>query len=116
MRELFIEFLKVLIQILVLVIGTYVVKIMQTYQVKLEQKINKDNLENLKEIAKQVVYAIEQQYPQLKGYEKYVKAVEYIQKMIGDEYLTEEELRIIIEAAVKEMNIIFKPPSPKPAE
>ena len=60
-----------------------------------------------KSIVKTCVRAVEQLYTELHGEEKYEKCVEACTEMLADRGLsiTEIELKMLIEAAVKEFNI-----------
>ena len=59
-----------------------------------------------KEVAKTVVTAVEQMYAELTGTERYEKAMESMSEMLEQKGIacTELEIKMLIEAAVKEMN------------
>ena len=59
-----------------------------------------------KDVAKTCVKAIEQIYRDLHGEEKLNKCIEYVSAMLGEKgiVISEIEIRMLIEAAVREMN------------
>lgn len=67
------------------------------------------NTKTKQEIAKTVVKAIEQIYTDLHGEEKLMKALESASQMLAQEniYVTDLELRMLIESAVAEFNDAF---------
>lgn len=63
-----------------------------------------------KKFAEQAVNAVEQAYDNLKGDEKYFKAMEYLTERLNQEgiYWTELELDILIESCVAELNKVWE--------
>ena len=63
-----------------------------------------------KEVAMTVVEAMEQMYSDLTGTERYEKAMESMSEMLAQKGIavTELEIKMLIEAAVKEMNTNIK--------
>lgn len=104
-RSLLVQGLTILVQVIVVVAGTYGIKYLRKVQASIEAKIGKDNYENAKSFAKTMVYSIEQQYPDLAGNERFTKVIEAVNKKFGSK-LTDEEITNLIEAGVKEMNIV----------
>lgn len=105
LRSLVLQGLTILVQILVLVAGTFAIKYLRKVQISIEAKIGKENYEHAIDFVKTTVYAIEQQYPGLTGNERFTQVAEVINKKFGN-ILTYDEIVNLIEAAVKEMNII----------
>ena len=60
-------------------------------------------------VAKTVVTAVEQLYSDLDGSHKYAMAVEYLEKMLNEKgiIITELEIRLLIESAVKQFTHTF---------
>lgn len=71
--------------------------------VLLQNLISKIRNEHLQTLAYMGVYAIEQKYPELKGQDKYKKVVEYLASKM--KYITEDQINVAIESAVKQFNI-----------
>ncbi len=67
----------------------------------------KINTDEKKQIVKTCVSAVEQIFTDLHGYEKYDKSVEYISEWLFERgiTITETELKMLIESAVREMKI-----------
>lgn len=67
-----------------------------------------------KDVARTVVQAVEQIYKDLHGEEKLGKALEAAAGMLADNgiYVSDLELRMLIEAAVGEFNAVFAKPLP----
>ena len=87
---------------------TIVVAIMGFIGICIKNVIKKISDDKTKEqVCKTVVKAVEQMYSDLTGDERYEKAVEGISEMLAEKGIsaTELEVKMLIESAVKEMNI-----------
>lgn len=100
MRELIIQILFYAIQLVVLVVLGYVIQFLQT-------KLGNEKFKKAYNLVKNVVLAIEQTLGSGNGADKKAEAVAIIKKMIGNK-LSDDEINILIEAAVKEMNMVLK--------
>lgn len=100
MRELIIQILFYAIQLVVLVVLGYVIQFLQT-------KLGNEKFKKAYNLVKNVVLAIEQTSGSGNGADKKAEAVAYIKKLVGNT-LTDDEINILIEAAVKEMNMVLK--------
>ena len=108
MREMVMELLLVVIQLLVATIGGFVVA-------WLKEKLGEINYRKAYNVAKKSVQAAEQEFGYLSGEERRRKAITKIRQKLGDK-LSEDEISTLIESAVFEMNLILKPPSVTPIE
>lgn len=106
-RDLLIQGLSVIIQIAAIVLLPIIVKAIQTYMRHLEVQMGKTNYEKYAAVIKDIVYAVEQLYPELLGEDKYKYAVYAINEKLGN-ILTEKEMNTLIEAAVAQINLISK--------
>jgi LL-H family phage holin len=70
-------------------------------------KIGIENTKKYYNIAQNVVMAVEQQIGNGKGPDKKAEAIAYIKRLLGNT-LSDNEINILIEAAVKEMDIVLK--------
>lgn len=70
-------------------------------------KIGTENTKKYYNLAKTVVTATEQQLGPGKGPDKKAEAIAIIKKLTKNK-LTDDEINILIEAAVKEMNMVLK--------
>ena len=89
-------------------VSTVVVAIMGFVGICIKNIIKKISDERTKEqVCKTVVKAVEQMYSDLTGDERYEKAVESVSEMLEEKGIgaTELEIKMLIESAVKEMNI-----------
>ena len=89
-------------------VSTVVVAIMGFIGICIKNIIKKLSDDKTKEkVRKNVVKAVEQMYADLTGEERYEKAVESISEMLEEKGIaaTELEVKMLIESAVKEMNI-----------
>ena len=89
-------------------VSTVVVAIMGFIGICIKNVIKKISDDRTKEqVCKTVVKAVEQMYSDLTGDERYEKAVESVSEMLEEKGIgaTELEVKMLIEAAVKEMNI-----------
>lgn len=70
-----------------------------------------------KDVVKTCVNAVEQLYKDLHGEEKLNKCIEYVTKMLDEKgiTITELEIRMFIEAAVREFKYAFDTESAQPA-
>lgn len=85
-------------------VASYIgVELKKIYTKYVNDKIKQD-------AAKTVVKAVEQLYTDLHGEEKYQKALESFSSMLADKniYISELEMRMLIEAAVIELKYSFK--------
>lgn len=90
------------------IISTAVMAIFGFVGICLKNVIKKFSDERTKEqVCKTVVKAVEQMYSDLTGDERYEKAVESVSEMLEEKGIgaTELEVKMLIESAVKEMNI-----------
>lgn len=90
------------------IISTAVMAIFGFVGICLKNVIKKFSDERTKEqVCKTVVKAVEQMYSDLTGDERYEKAVESVSEMLAEKGIgaTELEVKMLIESAVKEMNI-----------
>lgn len=90
------------------IISTIVVAIMGFIGICIKNVIKKISDDKTKEqVCKTVVKAVEQMYSDLTGDERYEKAVESVSEMLAEKGIgaTELEVKMLIESAVKEMNI-----------
>ena len=89
-------------------VSTVVVAIMGFIGICIKNMIKKLSDDKTKEqVCKTVVKAVDQMYSDLTGDERYEKAVESISEMLEEKGIavTELEVKMLIESAVKEMNI-----------
>ena len=89
-------------------VSTVVVAIMGFIGICIKNIIKKLSDDKIKEqVCKTVVKAVEQMYADLTGEERYEKAVESVSEMLEEKGIavTELEVKMLIESAVKEMNI-----------
>ena len=89
-------------------ISTVIVAIMGFVGICIKNIIKKISDDRTNEqVCKTVVKAVEQMYSDLTGDERYEKAVESVSEMLAEKGIgvTELEVKMLIEAAVKEMNI-----------
>ena len=89
-------------------VSTVVVAIMGFIGICIKNVIKKISDDRTKEqVCKTVVKAVEQMYSDLTGDERYEKAVESVSEMLEEKGIgaTELEVKMLIESAVKEMNI-----------
>lgn len=112
-RELLIQGLSIIIQIAAIVLLPTIIKAIQTYMSHLEVQMGKTNYEKYAAVIKDIVYAVEQLYPELLGEDKYKCAVYTINEKLGG-ILTDKEMNTLIEAAVAEINLISKGTIKKP--
>lgn len=90
------------------IISTAVMAIFGFVGICIKNVIKKYSDERTKEqVCKTVVKAVEQMYSDLTGDERYEKAVESVSEMLAEKGIgaTELEVKMLIESAVKEMNI-----------
>ena len=90
------------------IISTAVMAIFGFVGICIKNVIKKYSDERTKEqVCKTVVKAVEQMYADLIGDERYEKAVESVSEMLEEKGIgaTELEVKMLIESAVKEMNI-----------
>lgn len=73
-----------------------------------EAKTGEERLKLYRSIAKTAALTVEQQFPDLKGENKYIIAAEMLNKKLGNK-LSDDEIKQLIEAAVAEINLIKKP-------
>lgn len=89
-------------------VSTIVMAIMGFVGICIKNIIKKFSDERTKEqVCKTAVKAVEQMYADLTGDERYEKAVESVTEMLEEKGIsaTELEVKMLIESAVKEMNI-----------
>lgn len=91
------------------VIATAIVNIIKNkyeeyINAKLEEKIDRTK----EEVVRKCVDAVEQMYKDMTGEEKFQKVVEYVDAMLAEKgiTITEVEIKIIIESAVRAMNVL----------
>lgn len=101
MREMIMELLLVIIQVIVVAVGGYFLS-------WIKEKIGETNYNKTYTVVKKIVQAVEQEFGALLGEERKCKAITMIRQRLGDK-LSEEEITTLIEAAVFEMNLILKP-------
>ena len=90
------------------IISTAVMAIFGFVGICIKNVIKKYSDERTKEqVCKTAVKAVEQMYADLTGDERYEKAVESVSEMLEEKGIgaTELEVKMLIESAVKEMNI-----------
>jgi hypothetical protein len=107
-RSLCIQGLTILVQIVVVVVGGYAIGFLHKALAHAEAKTGKEKLEFYRSTAKTIALAVEQQFPDLKGENKYIIAAEMLNKKLGSK-LSDDEIKQLIEAAVAEINLIKKP-------
>lgn len=100
MKELVMQIAIYTIQLFVLVVLSYIISY-------LKQKLSDEKLKQAYNMVKNVVLAVEQATGPGKGADKKAEAIAYIKKLVGNT-LTDDEINILIEAAVKEMNMVLK--------
>lgn len=100
MDELIFEVVKVVIMVVALIIARYLVP-------WLKQKIGAEKVAEVSMWAKQSVLMAEQVYKDWKGQDKKTFVTEYLKKILTAKNisLTDEQLNILIEAAVKQMKM-----------
>jgi LL-H family phage holin len=101
MKELVMEMLLILIQIIVVGIGGMAIN-------WLKEKIGETNYDKSFKVVRAIVEAVEQQFGSLLGEERKRKAITMVRQRLGNR-LTDEDIETLIEAAVFEMNLILKP-------
>jgi LL-H family phage holin len=99
MKDLVTTFLTAGVQIVVMAALGYAINFINT-------KIGAENTKKYYNIAKNVVMAVEQQIGNGKGPDKKAEAITIIKQLTKNK-LTDDEINILIEAAVKEMNIVL---------
>lgn len=100
LRELIMELLLIIIQLIVVAIGGYFVS-------WLKEKIGEANYNKTYTVVKKIVQAVEQEFGALLGEERKRKAITLIRQRLGDQ-LSEDDITTLIEAAVFEMNLLLK--------
>jgi LL-H family phage holin len=100
MKDLIMQIALYTVQLFVLVVLGYVISY-------LKQQFGNDKLAQAYKIVKNVVMAVEQTIGEGKGPDKKAEAIAYIKKLLGNA-LSDDEINVLIEAAVKEMNIVLK--------
>jgi len=100
MKDLVMTFLTAGVQIVVMAALGYAINFINT-------KIGTENTKKYYNIAKNVVMAVEQQIGNGKGPDKKAEAIAIIKQLTKNK-LTDDEINILIEAAVKEMNLVLK--------
>jgi len=100
MKDLVMTFLTAGVKIVVMAALGYAINFINT-------KIGTENTKKYYNIAKNVVMAVEQQIGNGKGPDKKAEAIAIIKQLTKNK-LTDDEINILIEAAVKEMNIVLK--------
>ena len=106
-RALIIQILQILIQLIAVFLVPIIIKGVKTFNLHLEAQIGKANYEKYAAVVKDIVYAIEQQYPNMAGSEKYKSAVYAINEKLGN-LLTQQETDTLIESAVASINLVTK--------
>lgn len=102
------QLLLVLVKIIVVVVGGFAIKYFNKASAQAESKMGQDKFEHYKSAIKSIVLAVEQQFPDLKGENKYIIAAEMVNKKFGN-LLPDAEIKQLIEAAVAEINLVKKP-------
>lgn len=100
MKDLIMQIAIYTIQLFVLVVLSYIISY-------LKQKLGNEKLKQAYDMVKSVVLAVEQTLGPGKGADKRQEAVAYIKKILGNT-LSDDEINVLIEAAVKEMNMVLK--------
>lgn len=100
MDELLFEIVKIVVMVVALLIARYLVP-------WLRQKIEAEKVAEISMWAKQAVLMAEQVYKDWKGQDKKAFVTEYLKKILKAKNisLTDEQLNILIEAAVKQMKM-----------
>lgn len=100
MDELIFEVVKIVVMVVALLIARYLVP-------WLKQKIGAEKVAEVSMWAKQAVLMAEQVYKDWKGQDKKAFVTEYLKKILTAKNisLTDEQLNILIEAAVKQMKM-----------
>jgi|GEM_PF-507712 len=96
--------------VLLPVLSTVLTAVIAYIGVKLKGILEKsENEKEKKDAAKTCVQAVEQLYKDLHGEEKYNKCVESLTEMLNEKGITvtELELKMLIESAVKELNAVI---------
>lgn len=109
MEDLLMKLLTVVVEIAVLILTPYLVKLLTTLEQRAKSTLGATNYELAKSFATTVVKAVEQTNPKVQGQQKYLLAFDAIDNKFGD-YLTQEEIQHLIEAAVKEYNVAIGKP------
>jgi LL-H family phage holin len=100
MEQLIMTILTAAVQLAVIATLGYVINF-------LDKKIGKDKIEKYYGLAKILVMATEQELGPGNGADKKTEVMNLLKKLTCNK-LTDEELSKLIEAAVKEMNIVLK--------
>lgn len=101
MKEMVMEFMVIVIQLLITAVFGFVIG-------WLKEKIGESNYRKAYNVAVTTVQAVEQEFGALLGEERRRKAVTKIRQKLGDK-LSEDEITTLIESAVFEMNLQLKP-------
>jgi len=99
-QELLINLLLAVLQVVVLVVGGFLVNYLKT-------KIGVENYNKYYSIVEKVITSVEQTLGPGRGQDKKDEAIQIIKKALGNK-LTEEQINMFIEAAVFQMNTVLK--------
>lgn len=100
MREIIFQAFVYILQAIILIIGGYIVAY-------LKSKLGKAKYELLKKRVQDIVNAVEQLVGAGNGEIKKQKAMEMAKKLFGNK-LSDDEIEVLIEAVVREINLIAK--------
>ncbi len=100
MKELIMQGLTVLVQIVVL----YVLGVIIAYA---QKKLGAEKTQKYYDVIKKAVQAAEQAYGAGQGAEKKAWVLEYLSKALGKK-LSVDDLNMLLESAVHEMNLVLK--------
>jgi LL-H family phage holin len=100
MRDLIMQIALYTVQLFILATLTYAISY-------LKQKLGNEKTAQAYNLVKNIVLAVEQSLGPGKGADKKQEAIAYIKKLLGNT-LSDDEINVLIEAAVKEMNMVLK--------
>lgn len=100
MDEIIMEALKLMLMLISFVVCAYLLP-------WIRQKVGETKMEQLEQYVQQAVYAVQQLFWQKTGDERRAKAIELIADWCAKNNIsvTQDQIRVLIEAAVKEMHI-----------
>lgn len=109
-RDKIFDVLKIGIEVSIYILVPIGISYINKAKTHLELKVGKNTLDQAEQMAKIIVKSIEQMYPEESGTEKLITATEQLVKWTGTS-IPEDKIKLLIEAAVHEMNIVLKPPT-----
>jgi hypothetical protein len=103
MEQQILKAIEILFGFGVTAITPYVVQALIVVKNKSTQELGKNNAAIVEEYVAKVVAAIAQKYGTLENEQKFAKAVSLLEAKFGVNFLTEDELEVLIENAVAQL-------------